>query len=587
MVEQKELITILKDAISQKKSDVKKYNMHLDKNLSEKIELLENLRKDVNEIIKMDINQLNAIVDIFSVDDEEKKKMKEELDVIKAVLTLNQTEKTSYTLLPNQLATISKFTGKLEEYIDKKNQEQQSIDPEYNHIITLTKQYKELLCQLKNPNNNVLITDVDTILQLFQESKISEEEKQAILLSLIKYNREVIEKYEKEQNSSVGKLTAADVSTILKKYGYNFFKLDKKYQDKLCNEGSSEKICEVLDAMQRLEFLKFDEETEGLIFTTYLLATSKDSIEEVTRMAQERGINISTIKQLVSAFIPKDYLYDGKYKIGKMEDFKKNLSLLAEHGISIPVVAFKEIDLLISSNDKLKINLDWLEKYGLYHDMQEDELLDDFLSALKSNNIPEIIDLWIENHSLGLAYIKNNLSVLSSYFSDSSLLFYKLYKCQLESPSDAFRLTMASGVRKLHLKKEFTDDSIAYQGISDKQSAFDIIGCMHVSFDKEKEYKKVAEESLHCPISDDIFERDEIIKLNQFSDSKETLLYDIRGLKISKLKVLRIYDSLCKHNLGNTVDALLYAICYQKIITEDQYHQLLIDINKLVGLGVI
>ena len=162
-----------------------------------------------------------------------------------------------------------------------------------------------------------------------------------------------------------------------------------------------------------------------------------------------------------------------------------------------------------------------------------------FLSALKSNNIPEIIDLWIENHSLGLAYIKNNLSVLSSYFSDSSLLFYKLYKCQLESPSDAFRLTMASGVRKLHLKKEFTDDSIAYQGISDKQSAFDIIGCMHVSFDKEKEYKKVAEESLHCPISDDIFERDEIIKLNQFSDSKETLLYDIRGLKISKLKVLR------------------------------------------------
>ena len=233
MVEQKELITILKDAISQKKSDVKKYNMHLDKNLSEKIELLENLRKDVNEIIKMDINQLNAIVDIFYVKKKKKKKMKEELDVIKAVLTLNQTEKTSYTLLPNQLATISKFTGKLEEYIDKKNQEQQSIDPEYNHIITLTKQYKELLCQLKNPNNNVLITDVDTILQLFQESKISEEEKQAILLSLIKYNREVIEKYEKEQNSSVGKLTAADVSTILKKYGYNFFKLDKKYKDKL------------------------------------------------------------------------------------------------------------------------------------------------------------------------------------------------------------------------------------------------------------------------------------------------------------------------------------------------------------------
>ena len=142
MTEQKELIAVLKEAINHKKSDVKEYNNRLDQNLSQKIELLENLKKDVNEITKADMNQVNEIVDSFSITQEEKDKMKKELDIIKAVLTLNQTEKTNYTLLPNQLAIMTSFIEKLEEYIEKKNLEKQSIDPEYNHIMQLTKEYK-------------------------------------------------------------------------------------------------------------------------------------------------------------------------------------------------------------------------------------------------------------------------------------------------------------------------------------------------------------------------------------------------------------------------------------------------------------
>ena len=58
-----------------------------------------------------------------------------------------------------------------------------------------------------------------------------------------------------------------------------------------------------------------------------------------------------------------------------------------------------------------------------YSGMQEDALLDDFVSALKSKNIPEIIDLWIENHSRGLQYIKNNLSILACHISNQAILF--------------------------------------------------------------------------------------------------------------------------------------------------------------------
>lgn len=578
------LIALLKDVINEKKKAVKEYNNHLDKNLSDKIEILDNLRNDINEITKVEMSKLNEIVDSFQITDEEKENMKKELDVIKALLTLNQKEKTNYTLLANQLTIISSFLDNLEIYIDEKNGEKQEIDPEYNHIVTITNKYKELLYKIKNPNTNELITDVDIILQLFQDSKMTEEDKQAILLVLIKYNQEVIKEKEKERaHNKKKRLTVKELTNVLNCCGYTWSKLDKKYQEKLKKDGNLQNIEEVLATMQEQEFPKLDEEKEGLLLITYLIATTKDTIEETTKFAQERGINITELKGLVCAFIPNSYLYENKYKIGREEDFRKNVSLLVEHGINIATIMDKGKDLLLITNSRLQKNLDWLECYGLYSSMQEDALLDDFISALKSQDIPEIIDLWIENHSLGLQYIKNNLSILASHISNQAILFYKLYKSEKDNLNDAFRLTVSNGVKKLSLRKAITHNNISYQGIHDKESALVITHHQKPVFPKEKEYEEIAKNSLQNKISDDIFTRDEIVNLNRFSDAKETLLYDINGLKVSKLKVLRIYDALCQNNLGNTLDALLYAICYNKIITQEEYKRLIIDIKQATG----
>ena len=334
--------------------------------------------------------------------------------------------------------------------------------------------------------------------------------------------------------------------------------------------------------MQKLEFPKIDEKEEGLLLVTYLIATNKDALEEVAAFAQERGINLTELKNLVCAFIANDYLYNNKHRIGRKDDFRKNISLLVEHGISIPAIINKGKDLLVISNDKLQKNLDWLECYGLYSTMQEESLLDDFITALKSQNIPEVIDLWLENHQLGLQYIKNNLSILASHMSNQAILFYKLYKSEKENKNDAFRLTVSNGVKKLSLRKEMTHNNIDYQGIHDKESALIVTKHQKPIFAREKDYEQVAKKSIYNKISDDIFTREEIISLNRFSDLKETLLYDINGLKVSKLKVLRIYDALCKNNLGESLESLLYAICYNKIITKEEYNKLIIDIKQTV-----
>lgn len=574
------LINLLKDAINDKKKAVKEYNNHLDKNLSNKIEVLENLRKDINEITKIEMSMLNEMVDSFQISDKDKDDMKKELDIIKALLTLNQKEKTNYTLLPSQLTTISAFLDNLETYIEEKNIEKQAIDPEYKNIIMITNKYKDLLYKIKDPNTNELIMDVDTILQLFQDTKITEEEKQMILLTLIKYNQEVM--HEKENNHQKKRATIKELTAIFSRYGYSFSKLDKKYQDQLKKYGTLKNIEDVLSIMQKLEFPKIDEKEEGLLLVTYLLATNKDALEEVTAFAQERGINLTELKNLVCAFIANDYLYNNKHRIGRKDDFRKNISLLVEHGISIPAIINKGKDLLIINNEKLQNNLDWLECYGLYSSMQEESLLDDFITALKSQNIPEVIDLWLENHQLGLQYIKNNLSILASHMSNQAILFYKLYKSEKENKNDAFRLTVSNGVKKLSLRKEMTHNNIDYQGIHDKESALIVTKHQKPIFAREKDYEQVAKKSIYNKISDDIFTREEIISLNRFSDLKETLLYDINGLKVSKLKVLRIYDALCKNNLGESLESLLYAICYNKIITKEEYNKLIIDIKQTV-----
>ena len=582
MTEQTELITILKDAINNKKNDVREYNNRLDQNLRGKMQILDDLRQDVNEITKVDMNTLNEIIQLFPLPDEKKASLKKELDIIKALLTLNQTEKTNYTLHPNQLAAFTTFIDNLEKYIEKKNLEKQSIDPEYNHIMVLTNRYKNLLSKLKKPNHEELITDIDTILHLFSENQVSEEDRQAILLSLIKYNQEVIAKKEHDINHRRVDLTTMELTSIFQRYGYDFSKLDTSYQIKLKKEGDRKNIDEVFLAMQDVGFVRFHEDTSGLILTSLLLGSTKKIIEDVTSLARERGINLTTSQQLISAYLPRTYLWNGRYHIGKMEDFKKNLVLLAEHGISIPDVSSKIKELLTISNSRLQNNLEWLERYGLYKDTVSDLLLDDFLSALMSKNIPEVIDLWIESHPLGIVYVKNNLSVLSSYVSDDVLLFYKLHMSLMQNDVSPFRLTVSNGVKKLHLRKEFTNDTIPYLGIYDLESAKEVTKTFEILFEKQDKYMNCARLSLTNSISDNVFDYPYIVSMNHFSDPHETLLYDIAGIKISKLKVLRIYDSLCKCGLGDSLDALLFAVTYHKLFTEYEYHKLVVTIKEEV-----
>ena len=576
------LVILLKQVINDKKRKIKEFTAHIDPKLSQKMDLLDKLRADYNEFVRIDFNEINSLLNLFNLSDKDKEKITKELDTIRVLLTLNEKEKTTYELSEEEKRTINLFLDNFEEYIEEQNKIKKVIDPKYNHDLMLLKQYKELLEKIINPKYNDLISDTRTIKSLLEENNLSEEEKQDIILALLKYNAQVLDKKEKENNVDKRKMAEKEIVSVLERFGYNFYLLDKYYQEELKEHALRKNIEEVLDTMQQLDFPKLDEGKEGLLLIAYLIATTKEILEEVTEMARERGINISILAKLASAFIPNNYLYRNKYKIGRKEDFKENLTTLSEHGISIPLVAKKEKELLISNSLSLKTNLEWLEKYGLYDNTQEDALLDDFLSALKAKNIPEIIDLWIENHKLGLTYIKQNLSALAMNLNKRSLLFYKLYISDKENRNDAFRITVSNGIKKLNLKREFTHDEIDYAGAKNMVISESIASLREFSKNGNIFNQIAAKNSINKPIDEDAIEYPEIRALNKFNDKNNTLLYDFDGIKISKLKVIRIYHSLCKEKRGHKLNSLLYAIEYQKIMSTDEREK----IEQAVSLAI-
>ena len=55
------------------------------------------------------------------------------------------------------------------------------------------------------------------------------------------------------------------------------------------------------------------------------------------------------------------------------------------------------------------------------------------------------------------------------------------------------------------------------------------------------------------------------------------------GVIISRFKVLRIYETLIKNRIAGTYNAILYAICKNSILTEEQYRNITACLDRTFG----
>lgn len=290
---------------------------------------------------------------------------------------------------------------------------------------------------------------------------------------------------------------------------------------------------------------------------------------------------------------------------GRYEDFVENIELFNKLGLDIEKSFEKCGHIYVLPNLQIKTAIKNLELYGinLYDYMQT-------LSCLKSINQCSLLDQAIE---LGIfEYMKENPSYLGIKTSESPM-FYKIARLkQLGMPIPISNRGLPSEI-SYDNKDLIITTSINNVEIINQNNGMKITNKYIPEFSKKNDYDQAIMESFNNTIN--ISKNTEIIKLldDRFigvyydkyksfeikkvlsseidfdtsntllvkKQEQESLIYIIGGIKISRLKVLRIYDTLLANNLGNDLNSIMYAITKNSIITKTEYDTIYNEISSL------
>lgn len=590
------LVQLLRENIAKNKVLIHKYYLYQDFSLDEKIDLERLLFASVFNISIIPYSNLEKIVDGFSITLEEKKTMKNQLRTIVTILKLNSINGTNMVLDEGQMEVLNIFLRKLHEYISERRDFMLKNNIDIEKLTKINDKYKALATTLSNPKNTNFISDMDSLITLFDEVSLPEEERQKIIVSLIKYNRNIFNSKNKTGKKKVNSnlLDTNKVKEIFKKYGYDFSKLSGDIQDKILEFGKLGKIKEVLCTLSKLGLEKLDEEKNGYQLMSLVLASDKETIGNTVKFALKKRILNNLLVVMPSAFISSennsfnnignkkfkimDSAFINNYKpyiVGCDLEFRNNALLLEKYGLSVKYVLDKCPLLLMISNEKLSNNLELFLEYGFSFNGKKKRLVNSALMALTADNFSEIVDQFIEIHPFGVKYLRDNLSSIKTVKRADDILFYNIYYSRLfENDDVAFRRVISNNTEYLCICGNINDRfRKSYYGINDSNKR-EITNTIIPIFNAKNRYLEVLEKDYDRVIDVSIFDNEYIQKINVFSDEVEPLIYNFGGIRISKIKVLRVFNILIKNGILASLDSLLFAITYNTIISAENYERL-------------
>ena len=590
------LLQLLRENIAKNKVLIHKYYLYQDFSLDEKIDLERLLFASVFNISIIPYSDLEKIVDGFSITLEEKKTMKNQLRTIVTILKLNSINGTNMVLDEGQMEVLNIFLRKLHEYISERREFMLKNNIDIEKLTEINDKYKALATTLSNPKNTNFISDMDSLITLFDEVSLPEEERQKIIVSLIKYNRNIFNSKNKTGKKKVNSnlLDTNKVKEIFKKYGYDFSKLSGDIQDKILEFGKLGKIKEVLCTLSKLGLEKLDEEENGYQLMSLVLASDKETIGNTVKFALKKRILNNLLVVMPSAFISSennsfnnignnkfkimDSAFINNYKpyiVGCDLEFRNNALLLEKYGLSVKYVLDKCPLLLMISSEKLSNNLELFLEYGFSFNGKKKRLVNSALMALTADNFSEIVDQFIEIHPFGVKYLRDNLSSIKTVKRADDILFYNIYYSRLfENDDVAFRRVISNNTEYLCICGNINDRfRKSYYGINDSNKR-EITNTIIPIFNAKNRYLEVLEKDYDRVIDVSIFDNEYIQKINVFSDEVEPLIYNFGGIRISKIKVLRIFNILIKNGILASLDSLLFAITYNTIISAENYERL-------------
>lgn len=596
MIIQNELVTILRDAIEENKKKLEEYNKFQDQNIEEKEKLEKALILDINNIINADFELIKSIVESFAISIEEKEMLIEELKIITKLLTLNYGKGTSIKLNVSQKKILKNFLDNLKDYIRIRKQYHSKPTLDLENIEKLNKKYKRLANALDKQKSMTLITELDLLTDLFDKKGKSEEDKTHLYEFILKYNQRIYNY--KMGNCNVKELTTAGkidinkLKQIFKENNYDFEKLPIFIQESIVNKANFSNIKSVFKALDRNGYV-LDINKNSYLLMSLLISSDKTTIDKISGLAFSKGLTppqVLTIGSILikqSEYQVKNTLSYERFNIvgiensgpiiaGSSINFEKNTKVLAKWGLSVKYVYDRCKYLLLCSHETLNHNLNLFQEYGFSLKRKINKLCSATLSSLMQENSFEIIDRFIEVHPLGLEYLRNNLSILRQIKSKDDILFYKLYYSNKNCGSkEAFIKIINNKSSVLCLQGEVSGLTPLYQipyANINEQNKRAITKTFIPTYSID--YYSVIKDKIDLEIEASIFDNPYIQYVNKYSDHKEPLLYNFNGIRISKMKVLRIFDAVINSGIPSSEEAFLFSLLYNTIISKDDYLKL-------------
>lgn len=592
------LIHLLKKSISEKKAIIHRYYQYKDDGLEEKQELEKLMFASCYNISTVSLETINDIIDSFSISNDDKKQLKEAISTIMTILKLNNISGTTLVLDDSQINVLNKFTNYLHEYVVTRRDFATYENIDIEKISSLNDKYKSLATLLNNPKNKKFVSDISTLNILFDENNVSSDEKRDILLSIIKYNKSLFNYKKKEDESSItkyGDLDIDKVRVIFKKYDYDFDSFSDNFRNKVLGNGSFVRIREVLDSLSKYKFPKVLNE---YTLMSLLLGSDKETISRCVSLATSNKLKVEQLLRIPGVLIKRqngtilskrynkfrivgydsDNYKDEVYIVGSFKDFEKNIYSLSKYGLSIKNVFNRCPLVLVIPNEMLSDNLETFLEYGFTFKDRSNNLFDKAMPALLCNNLAEVIDQFIEIHPYGISYLRQNLSCIKTVSSCFDTMFYKIYYSIMKKGINESFITVISNNKSFLCFKNL--DSEEYLNINDNNKV-EITNTIIPEFTDRGKYMEIIKNT-DLSIDFEIFDNEFIQNINVYSDKEEPLIYNFDGIRISKIKVLRIFNALLKNHVLANMDSFMFSVTYNTIINENDYNRLADIIKKVI-----
>lgn len=458
-----------------------------------------------------------------------------------------------------------------------------------------TKKYERMLKCLNNPKNTIRITDVDLLRSLFLEKGLTEEDKSIMYRFILEYNQNIydfsIGNCNMKQLQSMGKGDINKLKQVFVHFGYDFDVLPSFLQEEIIEKATVHNIERVFEALKKNGY-SLNLEKDAYFLVSLFIGSNGAVIDKVSKMAFSKGLTKEQVLAIRSVLIKQDcgisksYFYD-RFHIeddsskefmiaGSTSDFEKNIKTLMDWGLSVKYVYDRLPSVLICPNEVLSHNLKVFQDYGFSIRCKANKICYSTLSALLHYNTVDVIDRFIEVHPLSLEYLRRNLSVLREVSSINDLLFYKLYYSNKYcSSEEAFiriinhRDSMLAFQGSVSGLSSLYHDS--YKDINDKNK-YEITGTFTPTYSLD--YYSLIKNKISGEIDASIFDNPYIQHINTYSDPREPLLYNFDGIRISKLKVLRMVNALLNSRVIVNRDSFLFALLYNTIISRDDFSKI-------------